>query len=314
MPAGSRTTWRLPAAILFVIASSAVTALAQPPRAKAKPPAAAQRIPAEDAASWSIKPLQLQNIRRLVLDPGHGGDNLGTVGVMGLREKSLMLDYARSIATYVRTHSNVEVLLTRDRDAAVELRARPRLANDLKGDAFISLHANAHELGEAQGMEVFFLAADSSVASTRQLIEREEGIRPTDATAALPWSVGGILNDLGHNTAHARSEVLAAGLAAALQKVRPGVRFRGVKQAPFGVLKEASMPAVVLEVGYLTHAQEAHDLLEPKTPLQFGQAILMALQTLDLQMATETRPRAPAATKKASPALTRKASKVSAMR
>lgn len=284
--------------------------MAHPPRPKAKPPAGA-KIAAnggqpEDADPWFVKPLQLHNIRRLVLDPGHGGDNLGTIGVMGIREKALALDYARHIAAYIRSHSNVEVVLTRDRDVAVELRDRPRLANDFKGDAFISLHANAHELGEAQGMEVFFLAADSSAASTRELIEREEGIRATDATAALPWSVGGILNDLGHNTAHGRSEVLAAGLAAALQKVRPGVRFRGVKQAPFGVLKEANMPAVVLEVGYLTHLREARDLVDPKTPVQFGQAILLALQTLDGRMATETRPHLPA--------VTRKGSKVSAMR
>ncbi len=264
------------------------TVLALPPRApRAEPPPTAEK-----PDPWFAKPVQLQHVRRLVLDPGHGGDNLGTVGALGIREKSLVMDYARKIAAFVRTHSNVEVVLTRESDVAVALRDRPRLANEKKGDALVSLHANAHELGEAHGMEVFFLAADSSVQSTRELIEREEGIRPDDPTAGLPWSVGSIVQDLDLSAAHAHAEVFAGSLALALQKVRPTVRFRGVRQAPFGVLKEARMPAVVLEVGYLTHPQEARTLLEPQTPVQFGQAILMALQGLDARIALEKAPAA----------------------
>ena len=225
--------------------------------------------------------MRLTHIRRIVLDPGHGGDNLGTVGVVGVREKALALDIARRIASYLRAHSNLEVLLTRDADVGIDLRRRPRMANELGGDAFISVHANAHEAGEAHGMEVFFLAADSAEEATRQLIETEEGIHPEDKTAALPWSVLGIVSDLGLTAAHARSEMLALSVADGLQRARPSARFRGVRQAPFGVLKEAKMPAIVLEVGYLTHPQEGRALLEPAVQTQFAQGILLGLVELD---------------------------------
>lgn len=249
---------------------------------------------------WFPQPVHLPHVRRLVLDPGHGGDNMGAVGVAGMREKVLCLDIARAVAAYVRAHSDVEVVLTRETDVAIALRDRPRLANEWRGDALVSLHANAHENTEAQGMEVFFLAADSSVDAARELIEREEGIHRTDPTAELPWSVGAIVSDMGLRAAHDRSEVFGAALATALQKVRTGVRFRGLRQAPFGVLKEAQMPALVLEVGYLTHAQEARTLRDPSVHQQFGQAMLLALVELDRQLALQKRP-SPAAAPTAAP-------------
>jgi len=99
---------------------------------------------------------------------------------------------------------------------------------------------------------------------------------------------------MGHASAHARSELLAAALADGLRKSRPGVRFRGVRQAPFGVLKEARMPAVVLELGYLTHPVEGRTLLDPVVHGQFGQAVLLSLVELDRQLVVDRR-RQPAA-------------------
>ena len=253
---------------------------------KSKPAGAAAPAPPLLSSAPALDPffptaVRMSRIRRVVLDPGHGGDNLGTVGVVGVREKALALDIARRIATYLRAHSNLEVVLTRDADVGIDLRQRPRMANDLGGDAFISLHANAHEGGDAHGMEVFFLAADSAEEATRHLIESEEGISPEDKTAALPWSVQGIVSELGLSAAHARSEQFALAVADGLMKARPGARFRGVRQAPFGVLKEARMPAIVLEVGYLTHAKEGRALLDPAVQRQFAQGILLGLAELD---------------------------------
>ncbi len=231
--------------------------------------------------------VHLSQVHRLVLDPGHGGENLGALGSSGIREKVLCLDVATAAAAWLRDHSDLEVLLTRDRDVALELRQRPRLANDWKADALISIHANAHEAGEAQGMEVFFLAADASVDAARQLVEREEGIRPGDGTAQLAWSTPGILADLDLAAAHARAQVLALALGDSLHQLRPKARFRGVRQAAFGVLKEARMPAVVLEIGYLTHPVEGPQLTEPETHVQFAKAILRAVQQLDRRLITE---------------------------
>ena len=241
----------------------------------------------DPSAALFPKPLHLQHVRRLVLDPGHGGDNLGALGAAGVREKALTLEIALHVAQFIRQHSDAEVLLTRETDVALDLRQRPRKANALKGDVFISIHTNAHETGEATGMEVFFLAADSSAETVRQLIEREEGIAPDQPTALLPWSVTSIVTEMGHANALNRSQDWAIALADGLQKLRPRARFRGVRQAPFGVLKEARMPAVVLEVGYITQLGEARSLLEGRTHSQFGAAILLAMQALDRQIAVE---------------------------
>lgn len=267
---------------------------ANSPSPSVRAAATPKSLPPQPVDPFFPKPVQLQAIRRLVLDPGHGGDNLGAVGVLGVREKALALDVARRVAEYVRQHSSVEVVLTRDGDQSVPLRQRPRLANEFRGDAFISIHANAHETSDAWGMEVFFLAAGSSIQATRELIEREEGIEPAQPTAALPWSIESIVAEMGHAAAHARSESFAVALAAGLQKARPGVRFRGVRQAPFGVLKEARMPAVVLELGYLTHAAEGRALLDPAVHRQFGQAVLLGLVGLDRVLAADRRPVTPA--------------------
>ena len=247
------------------------------------------------------KPVHLVHIKRLILDPGHGGENLGALGALGVREKALTLDVARRVADFVRAHSDAQVVLTRETDVAIELRERPRRANALHGDALISIHANAHETGDAQGMEVFFLAADSSVETTRALIEREEGIEADKATAGLPWSVPAITAEMTSVTALARSQAWAMALADGLQRIRPATRFRGVRQAPFGVLKEAKMPAVVLEVGYITHPQEVRTLLEERTHVQFGAAVLLAMQALDRQIAAEEAGHAPGAVKATHP-------------
>lgn len=241
----------------------------------------------DPSAALFPKPLHLQHVRRLILDPGHGGDNLGALGAAGVREKALTLEIARHVAQFIRQHSDADVQLTRETDVAIDLRQRPRKANELKGNAFISIHTNAHETGEATGMEVFFLSADASADSVRQLIEREEGIAPDLPTAMLPWSVSSIVAEMGHTVALNRSQDWAVALADGLQKVRPRARFRGVRQAPFGVLKEAQMPAVVLEVGYITQLAEARALLDERTHTQFGAAILLAMQALDRQITAE---------------------------
>lgn len=299
----SRTTRRLQ---LWPAALALIAAAVQPCAAQATPPSrppqaeAAKRGDAERRAEQT-KPIAFKHLRRIVLDPGHGGDNLGALGSAGIREKVLCLDVARRAAAWISERSDLEVLLTRDRDVAVELRQRPRLANDWKGDALISIHANAHENGEASGMEVFFLAADASAEASRDLVEREEGIRPADATAGLAWSVGGIVADLELAAQHRRAEWLALALGDALKIARPQARFRGVRQAAFGVLKEARMPAVVLEIGYITHAVEGPQLTEAAVQDQFSRAILKALQALELRMAAEARAEKAASAKTARP-------------
>ena len=241
----------------------------------------------DPSAALFPRPVHLTRIHRLVLDPGHGGDNQGALGALGVREKALTLEIAKHIAVFIRDHSDAEVVLTRETDVALDLRQRPRRANELGADVFVSLHTNAHEVGEATGMEVFFLAADASAETVRQLIEREEGIAPDQPTALLPWSVTSIVAEMQQSAALLRSQAWAVAVADGLVRLRPRARFRGVRQAPFGVLKEARMPAIVLEVGYITQAAEARTLLEERTHTQFAAAILLAMQALERQILAE---------------------------
>jgi N-acetylmuramoyl-L-alanine amidase len=230
--------------------------------------------------------VKLQHVRRLVLDPGHGGDNLGALGKGGIREKVLCLEVAQRMAAWLRAHSDLEVILTRESDVAIELRQRPRIANERQADALVSVHANAHPRGTAHGTEVFFLAPQSCAEAVQQLVEREEGVQPRRA-GKLPWTVGNILTDLDITAAHRRSEVFAHALGDGLRRARPLARFRGVRQAPFGVLKEARMAAVVLEIGYITHATESALLMEAAEHERFAQGLLQALVQLDAHLAKE---------------------------
>lgn len=236
------------------------------------------------------KPVALAHVRRVVLDPGHGGANLGTLGYHGTQEKVLTLKISRYVADFVHKHSNVTVLLTRHDDRDIALRDRPRWANARKADALISLHCNANPKPDPRGMEIWFLSSETSVELAQDIVREEEGLPEEGPAAALPWSVDGILAEMQLAQAHELSESLALSLATGLRRGRPGARFRGVKQAPFAVLKEAQMPAVVFEVGYLSHKAESLELLQPQTHLELARGVLHGLVAFDRLLARRAPP------------------------
>lgn len=252
-------------------------------RAEVEPPGAdatdAILLPATDPLV--DKRLVFKRLRRVVLDPGHGGGNLGAVGFFGVREKVLTLEVARVVAAFIEKHSNLEVRLTRHGDADIALRERPRLANRWQGDALVSIHANASPNPEVHGVEAWFLKAETSRALSRELVARDEGLSDGKRHLKMPWSVEGIVAELNFARAHAQSQHLAIALRRAARRALPDVRFRGVYQARFAVLKEATMPAVVFEIGYLTHPDEGRALLLRERQLQIARTVLLALADLD---------------------------------
>ncbi len=257
------------------------------------------------------KPARLKTIRHIVIDPGHGGDNHGAVGYWGTREKVLTLAIARYMRDYVQTNSDVKVSLTRGHDHAIGLRQRTRWANDRTADVFISLHCNSAERREANGMEVWYLSTDTSAEVIHDLVRREEGLPITPSEAPAPWSVDAIVAELTYTRAHERSAAFATALARGLRWGRPSAKLRGVKQAPFGVLKEARMPAVVLEVGFISNPKEGRELLKPKTHLQLSRGLLRGLILMDRQQVAKapkwkrrarTMPAGPAQPRVGSPA------------
>ncbi|MBT9555632.1 MAG: N-acetylmuramoyl-L-alanine amidase [Myxococcales bacterium] len=238
---------------------------------------------------------KLKQIRHIVLDPGHGGTNPGAPSVTGVYEKYITLPIALEIERQLRDATDVNVTLTRRGDTSIGLRERTRLANEAGGDLLISIHCNSSENPEANGLEVYFLDPDAAVTEFESLVEREErGEADAHAPSAqppttpepksegekAPLSIDQVLLDASFYKSHERSEILAGTLLDTIHKVAKIPR-RKVRQAAFAVLKEARMPAVVLEVGYLSHASEGKKLIDPKYQEIIARGVVKALIAYD---------------------------------
>jgi N-acetylmuramoyl-L-alanine amidase len=196
----------------------------------------------------------------VVIDPGHGGPNSGARGE-GRREKDVALDVARRIAARLEAETDVRVVLTRNGDWHVPLRDRAKIANQLQADAFLSIHCNASDEPGPQGFETWFLSTDGS----RQPLHREEARNAAGSAAlGLPDAVGSILGDLVAQGAHRGGRHLAESIHGALVTAAPEVPGRGVRQGAYTVLVAATMPATVVEVGFLNHPVEGPELYTTK--------------------------------------------------
>jgi len=195
-----------------------------------------------------------------VIDPGHGGEQEGAISPAGDREKDLALEIARRIAARLRKQG-AKVVLTRTGDISVPLANRAAIATAIRADLFVSVHLNSMPTAEQRrhhaGVETYFLSAGATDASAKAVAARENADRLAGEPEPDPRDpVAAILSDLEDQDALAGSSRLAYAvhdrLVAGL-----GAEDRGVKQAPFYVLAGARMPAVLLEVGFISHQAEA---------------------------------------------------------
>jgi N-acetylmuramoyl-L-alanine amidase len=196
-------------------------------------------------------------LRTIVLDPGHGGHDPGALGPGGLPEKELTLDVARRVAALLQEDLGVRVVLTRSRDQFVALRERTTLANREKADLFVSIHVNAAPAMTAAGAETYFLSSEATDNAAREaaafenkVIDLEGGSRGAsrDVLRSILW-------DLAQSDFQQESSRLAGDLQNTLTRALR-LPSRGVKQAPFYVLGGAAMPAVLVEIGFITNPQE----------------------------------------------------------
>jgi N-acetylmuramoyl-L-alanine amidase len=199
---------------------------------------------------------------RVVVDVGHGGRDLGAVGLNGVVEKELSLRIGELVKRELerqRLEKDIplEVLLTREDDSFVSLQDRVRRANAWGADLFVSIHGNSSPSPKAHGFEVYFLSAEASDAAAKKLAHFENAGQATQAP--LRHDVLSILSDVEATNHVAESSRLAETLFQAMsRRLRPNGR--GVRQAPFTVLVGTEMPAVLVEVGYLTHLEETKKL------------------------------------------------------
>ena len=197
-------------------------------------------------------------VRRIVLDPGHGGRDPGAIGVGGLKEKDLVLRVARRLAPRLRRRMGVDVVLTRNADVFVPLKARTAMANAEGADLFLSLHANASRNHRAGGLETYYLDKTTDKA-TMKLAARENRTAPGNLT-----DLQIILSDLKLNVHLPDSIRLASRLQSSLvNRTRPHLpraKDLGVKKGLFYVLVGARMPSALTELFFVSNRREARAL------------------------------------------------------
>ena len=255
-----------PATSRLVIDVLGTTDAAPPPTSAATPEPA------------PILPATIPGLRTIVLDPGHGGDDSGATGAKGTLEKDVTLALARRIKGALEARLGARILLTRDADAAVPLDARASLANNNKADLFVSIHASGSVRRSAAGAAVFYAGVERYTADGQRLVESTGTLMPvfgggTREIDIVPW-------DSAQLHYVAQSAVAAQLFEATLRQAVP-MNLRALQQAPLRVLGGANMPAVLVEVGYLTNADQEAQLRSGDFQGRLVQAIAEGIVRLD---------------------------------
>ena len=203
-------------------------------------------------------------VRRVFIDPGHGGAEDGGVRNK-MKEKDLVLSFATLTAMELKK-MGFEVHLSRNKDEAVPLDLRPTLANEWKADVFVSLHANTSPAKYVRGVETYILSSDATDDEARKLAVKENSTLATiNRKSSRQLTLDNILWDIGQTAFLQDSAVLAASIQnqvfASARKTFPlkgkkGWRNRGVREAPFIVLSRSAMPAVLVELAYLSNSKD----------------------------------------------------------
>lgn len=239
-------------------------------------------------ALWSPPPLVAQpaaTFRPLVVvDAGHGGVDPGARGPSGMREKDVTLAVARRLAALLAADPRLEVRMTRDADTLIALRDRPRMANGWRAAGgpdrpalFISIHANAHRQSSARGFETYFLS-EAKTADARRVAEMENAAEQYEETnGEFSDDLSFILQDLRQNLYLRESSDWAEMIQARLAASHPGPN-RGVKQAGFLVLNGAFMPAVLVELGFISNPREEGLLAHPGRQAEFAQRLAESIR------------------------------------
>ncbi len=197
-------------------------------------------------------------IGKIVIDPGHGGHDTGTIGPNGLEEKDLVLDVGRRLGKLLETRLGAEVVYTRKDDTFIPLETRTAVANQARADLFVSIHANSSHDAAARGVETYYLNFTSSpealeVAARENAVSEKSiyELRDLVKKIALKEKI-----EESREFAGDVQESLHSGLAAK----SPAIRDRGVKKAPFIVLIGANMPSILAEISFVSNPTDEHRL------------------------------------------------------
>ena len=216
---------------------------------EAKPTAAGERS--------LIRALGLK-IGKIVIDPGHGGHDTGTIGPNGLEEKDLVLDVSRRLGRLLETRLGAEVVYTRKDDTFIPLETRTAIANQARADLFVSIHANSSRDSAARGVETYYLNFTSS-SEALEVAARENAVSEKSIYELQDLVKKIALKEKIEESREFAGDVQAS-LHSGLAVKSPAIRDRGVKKAPFIVLIGANMPSILAEISFVSNPTDEHRL------------------------------------------------------
>jgi N-acetylmuramoyl-L-alanine amidase len=221
-------------------------------------------------------------LRTVVIDPGHGGENLGALGTTGAYEKDINLIIANNLKRLLEIRTNIRVVLTREDDTDVPFDERIGIANREKADLFISIHCNASFNVRANGIETFILS-DAALQEESEKLASRRVARTGRLAAAETDSAAAVVKDLFQHSGHDRARTFATHLTDRMSK-RTGSRIRGVKDMPALVLRGAEMPAVVVELGFLSHGVEGRRLASERYQKVYASSLYWSILDEDQRL------------------------------
>jgi N-acetylmuramoyl-L-alanine amidase len=244
------------------------------PPAPATP--AAQIAADSTAVKWTLE--------TVIVDAGHGGKDTGCKGLFNLKEKDITLDIARRLAVLLSNH-NLQAELTREGDRFISLQDRTHFANGQKGDLFVSIHCNSSKDPSIRGSETYFLKPARSQKAVETALRENSVVQLEDSAHAYRdlTEENYILLTMATSRFMKDSEVWAANALKEFSKTA-GMESRGMDQAGFYVLMGASMPAVLMECGYLTNSDDARILSSADGRQKMAEAMMNSILAMKAQL------------------------------
>ena len=215
--------------------------------------------------------------KTIVIDAGHGGKDPGAVGYRGTKEKDIALDVAKRLEKKLSKNMNVKIIMTRDEDVFLKLSERTKIANESNGNLFISIHTNAAEDRRASGFETFLIGPNKNEAAVR-VAARENAVLELEGINGKKLTNEDLIQATIAQSAFASKSEQFASMVQKEIKKRVQSRDRGVKQAGFYVLMGASMPNVLVELGFISNPSEEKKLRSPQYRDQLATAIYRAVE------------------------------------
>ncbi len=200
-------------------------------------------------------------VKKIVIDPGHGGKDPGAMA-FGMKEKDIVLSLAKKLSPVLSRKLGCEVLLTRTSDIFIPLEERTAIANTEGADLFVSLHINAHPSANVRGLETYYLNLSTNAEAMR--VAAMENATSTHQLSDLQDILSDIMkNSKIEESARLAQQVHNSILVEANRQGFSGIKNLGVKQAPFYVLIGAQMPAILIEVAFISNPKDVANLSNP---------------------------------------------------